>query len=176
MKPKTTNLDMDIEKVLMEDEAFKEGTEQYERIMEQAQSISEEITSALITAIVKKTDTGDKANTLTLSTAILSAAKTLINLSSYVYDNESDFMNTIKEAREAVIDKIIPAMLNPQPCGLCQECKSKKPCTNPNMDTNLLQTKSLPIVSASLIEYDLWNKMMYIYTEGINETSEDENK
>lgn len=176
MEPKTTNLDMDIEKALIEDEAFKEGTEQYERMMEQAQSISEEITSALITEIIKKTDTGEKANTLTLSTAILASAKTLINLSSYVYENETEFREVIKEAREAVIEKIIPAMLNPQPCGICPECKSGQPCTNPVMETRLLQTKTLPIVSASLIEYDLWNKMMYLYTEGMNKPTEDKAK
>lgn len=169
MKPETTHLDMDIAKALIEDEAFKEGTEQYDRMTEQAQSISEEITSALISEIVKKTDEGDKANTFTLSTAILAAAKTLINLTSYVYDDESDFLNTLKQAREAVVEKIIPALLDPKPCGLCPECKSNKPCTNPVMNEQLLQTKSLPIVSGVLIEYDLWTKMMYLYTQEKNE-------
>lgn len=57
-------LDMDLEKTLLEDEHFKEANTEYERIMEQSMTISEEITSALIKEIVKKTETGEKANTL----------------------------------------------------------------------------------------------------------------
>jgi hypothetical protein len=34
------------------------------------------------------------------------------------------------------------------------------------MDTSMLQTRTLPILCAEILEYDLWNKMMYIYTEG----------
>lgn len=164
MEQKKEILNMDIEKALLEDDAFKEGVGQYERINEQAQIISEEITAALVAQVIKKDDQGDKANDFTLSTAILATAKTLINLSSYVYKEEKDFLETVEEARTAVIDKIIPSLLNPQSCGLCPECKSKKPCSNPNMDTSLLQTRSFPIVAASMIEYDMWTKLMYKFT------------
>lgn len=176
MKEDKANLDMNIAKALQEDDNFKEGANEYERIMEQAQTISEEITSSLISEIVKKTDDGDKANSFTLTTAISAVAKTLINLVSYVYNDEKEYLDTIKEARQAVIEKVIPALLNPQPCGECPECKVGNSCTNPKMDTSLLQTKSLPIVSASMIEYDLWNKLMYMYTEGKETPAEDEAK
>ena len=159
-------LDINLEQTLMEDEHFKEGNNEYERIMEQAMIISEEITSALIKEIVKKTDTGEKANTLTLTTAIAATAKTLINLVSYVYDTEEELKDTVIKAREAVVDTIIPALLNPQPCGKCPECKNGDPCTNPDMDTSMLQTRTLPILCAEILEYDLWNKTMYMYTEG----------
>ena len=159
-------LDMNLEQTLMEDEHFKEGATEYERIMEQSMVISEEITSALIKEIVKKTDTGEKANTLTLTTAIMATAKTLINLASYVYDTEDELKNTVVKARENVVNTVIPALLNPQPCGECPECKNGQPCSNPNMDTSMLQTRTLPILCAELLEYDLWNKVMYMYTEG----------
>lgn len=159
-------LDMDIEKTLMEDEHFKEGINEYERIMEQATTLSEEITSALIKEIVKTNDDGNKANTLTLTTAIMAAAHTLINLSSYVYETEEELINIVKKSREAVINTVIPAILNPQPCGECPECKVGEPCTNPNMDTELLQTRTLPILCAEMLEYDLYNKTMYMYTQG----------
>lgn len=161
-----TKLDMNLEQTLMEDEHFKEGANEYERIMEQSMLVSEEITSALIKEIVKKTDTGEKANTLTLTTAIAATAKTLINLVSYVYDSEDELRNTVVTARERVVDTIIPALLNPQPCGECPECKDGKPCSNPNMDTSMLQTRTLPILCSQILEYDLWNKTMYMYTEG----------
>jgi hypothetical protein len=56
-KENNMKLDMDLQQTLMEDEHFKEGANEYERIMEQSMLISEEITSALIKEIVKKTDT-----------------------------------------------------------------------------------------------------------------------
>ena len=163
---KKETLDMNLEQTLMEDEHFKEGATEYERIMEQSMNISEEITSALIKEIVKKTDTGEKANTLTLTTAIMATAKTLINLSSYVYETEDELKDIIIKARETVVNTVIPALLNPQPCGECPECKNGQPCSNPKMDTEMLQTRTLPILCASLLEYDLWNKTMYMYTEG----------
>lgn len=159
-------LDMDLEKTLMEDEHFKEGANEYERIMEQSMLISEEITSALVKEIVKTTETGEKANTLTLTTAIAATAKTLINLVSYVYDTEDELKDVVIKSRNAVVNTVIPALLNPQPCGECPECKNGQPCSNPNMDTELLQTRTLPILCAEILEYDLWNKTMYMYTEG----------
>lgn len=162
----TTKLDMNLEQTLLEDEHFKEGANEYERIMEQSMLISEEITSALVKEIVKKTDTGEKANTLTLTTAVMATAKTLINLSSYVYDTEDELKEMVIKARESAVNIVVPALLNPQPCGLCPECKNGQPCTNPNIDTTMLQTRTLPILCASLLEYDLWNKTMYMYTEG----------
>ena len=98
-------LDMNLEQTLMEDEHFKEGANEYERIMEQSMLISEEITSALVKEIVKKTDTGEKANTLTLTTAIMATAKTLINLVSYVYDNEEELKDVVINARSTMIQK-----------------------------------------------------------------------
>ena len=40
---KKETLDMNLEQTLMEDEHFKEGATEYERIMEQSMNISEEI-------------------------------------------------------------------------------------------------------------------------------------
>lgn len=165
MKEKT-KLDMNLEETLMEDEFFKEGANEYERIMEQSMLISEEITSALIKEIVKKTEAGDKANTLTLTTAIMATAKTLTNLVTYVYDTEEELKEVVLNARKKVVDTVIPALLNPQPCGKCPECKNGEPCTNPDMDTSMLQTRTLPVLCAQILEYDIWNKIMYMHTEG----------
>ena len=148
-----TKLDMNLAETLLEDENFKEGVNEYERIMEQSMLISEEITSALVKEIVKKTDTGEKANTLTLTTSIMATAKTLINLVSYVYDSEDELKDVVINARKAVVDTVIPALLNPQPCGECPECKNGEPCTNPDMDTTMLQTRTLPVLCAQLLEY-----------------------
>ena len=118
--------------------------------------------------VVKKTDDGSKANSLTLSTAILACAKAMVNLASYAYDTEEEFKEDIVKARKAVVDTVVPALLDPQPCGQCEECKNGNPmgCINPDLNTEMLQTRVIPILANSLVEYDTWNKIMYLYTEG----------
>lgn len=161
-------LDMNIGQIIEEDKNYQEGNNEYQRIMELATLTSEEITASLIQEVVKKTDDGSKANALTLSTAILACAKAMVNLASYAYDTEDEFKEDIIKARKAVVDTIIPAVLDPQPCGECEECKNGNPmsCINPDMNTELLQTRVIPILANSLVEYDTWNKVMYLYTEG----------
>lgn len=162
------SLDMNIDSVIQEDKNYQEGNNEYQRIMELATATSEEITASLIQEVVKKTDDGSKANALTLSTAILACAKAMVNLASYAYDDEETFKNDIIKARKAVVDTVIPALLDPQPCGECEECKNGNPmgCINPDLNTELLQTRVIPILANSLVEYDTWNKIMYLYTEG----------
>lgn len=161
-------LDMNIGNIIEEDKNYQEGNNEYQRIMELATLTSEEITASLIQEVVKKTDDGKKANALTLSTAILACAKAMVNLASYAYDTEDDFKEDITKARKAVVDTVVPAILDPQPCGECEECKNGNPmgCINPDLNTELLQTKVIPILANSLVEYDTWNKVMYLYTEG----------
>ena len=161
-------LDMNIENIIKEDKNYQEGNNEYQRIMELATATSEEITASLIQEVVKTTDDGSKANALTLSTAILACAKAMVNLTSYAYDTEDNFKEDIVKARKAVVDKIVPAILDPQPCGQCEECQNGNPmgCINPDLNTELLQTRVVPILANALVEYDTWNKVMYLYTEG----------
>ena len=162
------SLDMNVGDILEEDKNYQEGNNEYQRIMELATATSEEITASLIQEVVKKTDDGSKANALTLSTAILACAKAMVNLASYAYDTEEQFKNDIIKTRKAVVDTVIPAILDPQPCGQCEECQNGNPmgCINPDLNTELLQTRVIPILANALVEYDTWNKIMYLYTEG----------
>lgn len=149
-----------------ENKHLQEAKEEYEKIMKQADRLSEKISSVLIKKITETTEKGEKANSLTLTTAIAATAKTLISLVSYIYETEDELKDVVLKSKEAVVNTVIPALLNPQPCGECPECKNGQPCSNPNMDTELLQTKSLPVLCAEILEYDLWNKTMYMYTQG----------
>jgi hypothetical protein len=169
-------LDMNIGNIIEEDNHYQEGNNEYQRIMELATATSEEITASLIQEVVKKTDDGSKANALTLSTAILACAKAMVNLASYAYDTEEQFKDDIIKARKAVVDTIIPAVLDPQPCGECEECKNgnQMGCINPDLNTELLQTRVIPILANSLVEYDTWNKIMYLYTDGRELLNSDE--
>ena len=161
-------LDMKIGNIIEEDKQYQEGNTEYQRIMELATATSEEITASLIQEVVKKTDDGSKANALTLSTAILACAKAMVNLSSYAYDTEEEFKEDIIKTRKAVVDTVVPALLDPQPCGECEECRNgnEMGCINPDISTEMLQTRVVPILANALVEYDIWNKIMYLYTEG----------
>jgi hypothetical protein len=167
---------MNIGNIMEEDKNYQEGNNEYQRIMELATATSEEITASLIQEVVKKTDDGSKANALTLSTAILACAKAMVNLASYAYDTEEQFKDDIIKARKAIVDTVIPAVLDPQPCGQCEECQNGNPmgCINPDLNTELLQTRVIPILANSLVEYDTWNKVMYLYTEGRELLNSDE--
>ena len=82
--------------------------------MEQkANSVAEEISSTLIESIVKE------EGKFNITTAILAVAKSLSHLSSYLYDTEEEFLADVKKARTATVSDVIPALLDPQPCGNC---------------------------------------------------------
>lgn len=167
-------LKVDVEGALSEDKAFNEGASEYQRLSEQAQTISEEMTSTLIESVVKSSESKDNYR-FTLTSAILATAKTLTNLTAYAYDDHELFIHDIKKARELVVSRIIPALLNPMPCGLCINCKNHKEeeCINPVMETENTHTRFLPMISNFLIEYDVWSKILYMYTEGKVDLSKD---
>lgn len=163
---------INIDEALEKDENIQAGLNEYKEMELKANSIAEEISSTLIESIVKE---NDKFN---ITTAIMSVAKSLSHLTSYLYDTEDEFLADVMKAREAVITDVIPALLNPQPCGNCVSCKDGKPmeCINPEVRGDYTTTRFLPILCNMIIEYDLFNKILHMYTVGkknSNETSID---
>jgi hypothetical protein len=77
-------------------------------------------------------------------------------------------MKDITKARQLVVSLVIPALLNPRPCEQCVNCKNGKfeECLSPVMDTENTSSRFLPLVANFLLEYDLWTKILYMYTEG----------
>ena len=155
-------MNFNIDEAITKDEDLNQGINEYKIIEKKANDVAEEISSTLIESIVKD---NDKFN---ISTAILAVAKCFSHLASYLYDTEDEFLTDVRKARTAIVSDIIPALLNPQPCGLCEECKNgnSQECLNPSVRGDYTTSRFLPILCNMLIEYDLFNKIVYMHTVG----------
>ena len=156
-------MEFKIDSAIEKDEDFQKGYEEFQRIEQKANSVAEELSATLVESIVKQD--GEKFN---LSTAVMAVAKTLTHLVSYMYETEEEFLADVKKGRTAVVSDVIPALLNPQPCGLCEECRNGNPefCSKPNVRGDYTTSRFLPILANMLIEYDMFNKILYMHTAG----------
>ena len=145
-----------------QDEKYQKGLETFKELDAKAYSVAETMSESLIKSVIEKEE---KFN---ISTAILSVAKTLTHLCSYLYDDEESFLKDISKARSAVVEDIIPALLNPEPCGECKNCKNGHPmeCINPKVRADYTETRFLPILCNMLLEYDMFNKILHMYANG----------
>ena len=161
---------INIDEALEKDEKMQNGLEEYKRMEQKANSVAEEISSNIIESIVKE------EGKFNISEAILAVAKSLSHLASYLYDTEEEFLYDVKKARTATVSDIIPALLDPQPCGNCMSCKDGKPmeCINPEVRGDYTTSRFLPVLCNMIIEYDLFNKVLHMYT--MSEDNNDNNK
>lgn len=150
---------INIEDAIEKDANIKEAMKEYKNMDEQATAIAEEISKSLVENIVR-----DKEK-FNITTAILATAKALSHLSSFMYDSEEEFLVDVKKARTSVVSDVIPALLDPQPCGLCESCKNGNPedCINPKVRGEYTTSRFLPVLCNMLIEYDLFNKVIHMY-------------
>ena len=167
---------INIDEALERDENVQAGLEEYKRMEQKANSVAEEISSTLIESIVKE------EGKFNISEAILAVAKSLSHLASYLYDTEEEFLLDVKKARTSTVSDIIPALLDPQPCGECTACKDGKymECINPQVRGDYTTSRFLPILCNMIVEYDLFNKILHMYTvqnnidEGVTENNKEE--
>lgn len=161
---------INVEEALQRDENMQAGLDEYKRMEQKANSVAEDISSTLIESIVKQ------EGKFNITTAILAVAKSLSHLTSYLYDTEEEFLADVKKARGSVVSDIIPALLDPQPCGNCMSCKDGKPmeCENPDVRGDYTTSRFLPLLCNMLIEYDLFNKILHMHTAGKQEVNTDE--
>lgn len=159
---------LNIDEALKKDEKMQAGLEEYAKMEKQANDVAEEISSTLIESIVKE------QGKFNISVAILAVAKSLSHLASYLYDTEEEFLTDVKKARTATVSDVIPALLDPQPCGNCQSCKDGNPmeCINPTVRGDHTTSRFLPILCNMVVEYDLFNKVLHMYTVGRDQHDE----
>lgn len=160
---------INIEEALEKDTGVQKGLEEYRHIENKANSVAQEISTSIVESIVKEQE---KFN---ITTALLAVAKTLTHLASYLYDSEEEFLTDVKKARTSVVTDIIPALLDPQPCGECQNCKNgnEAECLNPTVRGDYTQSRFLPILCNMLVEYDLFNKVIHMHTVGQEDSSDE---
>lgn len=152
--------------ILKEHEA---GFNAYKEIERKASDKSKELAEKLTSSIVKEE--------LNITTAIMAVSKTLTHLTSYFYEKEDEFLADVQKARTSVVTDIVPALLDPQPCGLCEQCKNGNlvDCINPKVREDYTETRFLPLVCNMLIEYDMFNKILHMYSINNQTNQEKEN-
>lgn len=152
----------DIQRALAEDKDMQDALAKYNSIDEKANAVAQEITKAMVDNVVKE------ENDFNLSTAILGVSKSLTQLSSFLYDSEEEFLVAIKRARELVVSDVVPMLVDAHPCGECENCKNGKEedCLHIQINTENTQSRFLPMLCGMLIEYDLFNKVLHMYTAG----------
>ena len=92
-----------------------------------------------------------------------------------------EFLLDVKKARTSTVSDVIPALLDPQPCGNCISCKDGKPmeCIAPQVRGDYTTSRFLPVLCNMVIEYDLFNKILHMYTVGAEDNidkASEENK
>lgn len=154
-----------------QDAHVQEGYDEYRRIEIQANEKAEKLATQLVNEIIS-VNNGEKFN---MSLAILSVAKALTHLASYLYDTEEEFLEDVKQARTAIPTDVIPALLRPEPCGKCEACRDDRPedCETPQVRASYTTSRFLPILADMLLEYDLFNKVLWMYTVGREEGQEE---
>lgn len=162
---------INIEEALKRDEDAQLGYSEYQKIEQKANNVAEEISTALVETIVKE------ENKFNITMAFMAVAKTFTHLASYLYDNEEEFLTAVTNARTLTVSDVIPALLDPQPCGECEACKNGNPmeCINPAVRGEFTESRFLPILCNMIIEYDTFNKVMYMHTVGKQDTENVEN-
>ena len=92
-----------------------------------------------------------------------------------MYDTEEEFLMDIKKARTSTVSDVIPALLDPQPCGNCLACKDGNPleCETPQVRGDYTTSRFLPLLCNMVIEYDLFNKILHMYTIGKESTNDE---
>lgn len=152
------------------DPKMEQGYNEYNEMEKVADELAKEYSTMLIEKLIKENN-GEKFN---LSVLIMATSKILNYLAAYLYDNEEEYLADVKMARSSVVTDIIPALLHPQPCGECEECKNGnfEECKNISTTPEYTTSRFLPILCNMLIEYDIFNKVLWINTAGSKDTEE----
>jgi hypothetical protein len=153
------------------DEKLENGYKEYNDIENTADELAKEYSSMLLEKLVKE----NNAEKFNLSVLLMATSKMLSYLSSYLYDNEEEFLNDVKRARASVVSDVIPALLHPEPCGECEECKNGnfEECINVKTTPEYTTSRFLPLLCNMLIEYDIFNKVLWINTVATEEEDKD---
>lgn len=148
---------------------LQKGYDEYENLDKLAEEKATELSEKIVKDILD-TENKDKYN---MTIAMLSVSKTLVHLASYFYEKQEDFLEDIKKARGSIPADIIPALLKPTPCGECEKCKDGDPdnCIAPIVRADMTTSRIIPMIASMLIEYDLFNKILWANTVGKEEAA-----
>lgn len=157
------------------DKNYEEGMKEYDRVITLAQKYSEEISNSLLDEIIRQHDDENikEEDKISLQTALLACSRAMVNLCAAVYDNEQEFRDDIVLCRKKA-PIVIQAATHMKPCGKCEACLSghDESCLKPvfgsedEIDTEIMASRRVPILVDEIMEFDIWNKIIYLYTQG----------
>lgn len=150
--------------------AYERGIEEFNVIEKRSTEFCDQVVKEGADKILK-----DDTKKFNLSTALLGTSKALAGLASFLYDNETEFLQDVKKARECVVTDIIPALLDAKPCGVCPTCKDgdTEHCVKPVLRNDMVTTRFIAVLANTMIEYDLFNKVIYTHlVDGKEDSSE----
>lgn len=148
---------------LKEDPDFKKAIEKYQNIDNISQKKALEIADKLVADLhLIDEDISIEEARDNIMIAKLSAAKALTALASFSYE-EKDFMDAIDLSRHCVQNELVPMLMQEEPCGECENCRNGNPnlCIRPKVRESHVESRFLPLLAESLIEYDAWNEVLY---------------
>lgn len=153
---------------------MQKGFEEYAELNKRAEEKASQMAEDMIKDIIVNGKKGEDNMTV----ALMTTAKLLTHLASYFYDTPDEFVKAVDKARHSVTEDIIPALLDPQPCGNCPNCQNgkKDECTTPVVRTEYTQSRFLPVLCNMLIEYDIFNKVLWMNTAGKARAEEEASK
>ena len=161
MSDKVTDIAME---KLKEDESFKKALEVFESAQDKSQKLVEKLMDVIMKELPDITDhnASIQDSRVAYMTAKLAAAKALISLASFSYQQD-DFIKALDNAHNCVYNELIPMLMDKEPCGQCEECKNgnKSQCLQPKVREEYCESRFLPMLCGSLIEYDAWSEVLF---------------
>lgn len=148
---------------LREDPDFQNAMKKFEEADTLSRDYSLEMTDKLVDMLhLQDTNQTIENARFNLLVAKMSAAKLLASLASFSYE-EKDFMDAVDRSRHCIQEEIVPLLTGAEPCGECENCKNGRPdiCLRPNIRREYIESRFLPILAESLIEYDAWNEILF---------------
>lgn len=133
----------------MENMNINDFNKSYDKMSEKSSKDANEICDTLL----RKCLTEPK--NYSIKNCMLTAAFITQNFASMNYKENDSFAEDIIESRKLIIDKIIPAIIDLQPCGECEACLDHDfaNCTNFQADEKHSQLKFLLLTASSLVQY-----------------------
>ena len=148
---------------IREDEHFKESVEEYQDMEAECADKGNELARRLIEEYgLNDPDKPEEELYRNLRMAKMTTAKALASLGSLNYQKE-EFFGAMERAKKCVQQEIVPILTDAKPCGVCENCRNgrRDDCLTPKIRTTHCESRFLPLLCDTLIEYDIYNEMLF---------------
>lgn len=142
-----------LEQFVLKDEPYQQAIKQFESMVKRADEVAGELFEMLNKQLVND-------ETFTLDAALIAAARTLMYLSQFYYEDKDEFIKQLEHVRQVASTRVAVAIDNPTPCGACANCLKGEICDEPVTDEQMTLA-AIPMLACSLVEYTEWVTHVY---------------